>query len=141
VTGTIALVPNAVEKSRVEFEVKVSSLSVEGGPDMADLAQHLKSPDFFDVAKHPSAHFVSTAIKAKSEVAGANYTVTGNLEMHGITKSVTFPATITLDHDAVQVKTEFGINRKDFGIVYPGMKDDLIKDNVLIRVELTAPRR
>ena len=136
--GTISLVADAVEKSRVEFDVKMASLSIDGGPD--DLVNHLKSPDFFDVAKHPSARFVSTAIKAGSDVAGANYTITGNLELRGTSKSVTFPATISVGADAVQVKTEFGINRKDFGIVYPGMKDDLIKDNVLIRVDLTAPR-
>jgi polyisoprenoid-binding protein YceI len=136
--GTISLVADTVEKSRVEFNVKVASLSVDGGPD--SLVGHLKSPDFFDVAKYPSARFVSTAIRAGSDVAGANYTVTGNLEIRGTTKSVTFPATITMGPDTVQVKTEFGINRKDFGIVYPGMKDDLIKDNVLIRVDLLAPR-
>src|SRR5262249_18012830 len=97
--------------------------------------------DFFDVAKFPSARFVSTAIKPGSDVASMNYTVTGNLEIRGITKSVTFPASISVAADAVTVKTEFDINRKDFGIVYPGMKDDLIKDNVLIRVDLRAPRK
>ena len=138
--GTISLAPNAVEKSRVEFEVKVASLVIDQ-PDMSDLVEHLKTPDFFDVAKFPSARFVSTAIKAGSDVAGANYPVTGNLEIRGTTRSVTFPATIDVGADAVQVRSEFGINRKDFGIVYPGMKDDLIKDNVLIRVELKAPRK
>jgi polyisoprenoid-binding protein YceI len=136
--GTIALVPEAIEKSRVEFDIKVASLTIEGGPE--DLENHLRTPDFFDVAKFPSAKFVSTAIKAGSDVAGANYTVTGNLEIRGTSKSVTFPATINVGADAVQVKSEFGINRKDFGIVYPGMKDDLIKDNVLIHVDLNAPR-
>jgi polyisoprenoid-binding protein YceI len=136
--GTISLVADAVEKSRVEFDVKTASLAMPGEPE--DLVHHLKSPDFFDVAKFPSARFVSTAIKAGSDVAGANYTITGNLEMRGTSKSVTFPATVTVGADAVHVKSEFGINRKDFGIVYPGMKDDLIKDNVLIRVDLTAPR-
>jgi polyisoprenoid-binding protein YceI len=138
--GTILLVPGALEKSRVELDVKVASLSVEGGPEIVGLADHLRSADFFDVAKFPSARFVSTAIQAGSKVAGANYTVTGNLEIRGTSRSVTFPATITAAAEALQVKTEFGINRKDFGIVYPGMKDDLIKDHVLVRVDLKAPR-
>ena len=136
--GTIALADGVPEKSRVELEVKIASLSIEGGPE--DLVNHLKSPDFFDVAKHPAARFLSTAIKAGSDVAGMNYTVTGNLEIRGVSKSVTFPARITVAPDAVSVHSEFGINRKDFGIVYPGMKDDLIKDNVLIRIDLSAPR-
>ena len=137
--GTISLAPK-IESSRVEFEVKVASLTIDQ-PDMSDLVEHLKTPDFFDAARFPTAKFVSTAIKSGSSVAGANYTVTGNLEIRGTTKSVTFPATIDVAADAVRVKSEFGINRKDFGIVYPGMKDDLIKDNVLIRVELLAARR
>ena len=78
--GTIALVPQAIEKSRVELDVKVASLTVDGGPE--DLENHLKTPDFFDVAKFPSAKFVTTAIRAGSDVASANYTVTGNLCPH-----------------------------------------------------------
>lgn len=46
--------------------------------------------------------------------------MTGNLEFHGVTKSIRFPANISLAGDNVNVKSEFGINRKDFGIVYPG---------------------
>jgi polyisoprenoid-binding protein YceI len=79
---------------------------------------------------------VSTEIKRD----GAAYVVTGNLELHGVTKSVTFPATIDVTPSAVAVKAEFGVNRKDFGIVYPGAADDLIKDNVLLQISLTAPR-
>jgi polyisoprenoid-binding protein YceI len=48
---------------------------------------HLKSPDFFDVAKYPTMNFVSTGI---TKGAGANrYKVTGNLTLHGVTKPVT----------------------------------------------------
>jgi hypothetical protein len=40
----------------------------------------------------------------------------------------------------VQVEAEFAINRKDFGINYPGMADDLIKDDVLILLKLDAKK-
>jgi len=66
--------------------------------------------------------------------------VTGNLELHGVTKSITFPATITVQGDTVAVKAEFAINRKDFGIVYPGKPDDLIKDDVLLRLNISAKK-
>lgn len=136
--GAIALSDGRPEASRVEVEVKTASVSIEGGP--AKLENHLRSPDFFDVANHPTARFVSTAIQPGSDVAGATHTVTGNLTLRGTTRSVTFPATITVTPAEVGVKAEFGINRKDFGIVYPGMADDLIKDNVLLHIEITAPR-
>jgi polyisoprenoid-binding protein YceI len=135
--GTIALVDGAPEKSRVEVEVKTASLWVDG-PDK--LRAHLASPDFFAVATHPTARFVSTEIRPGASAAGATHTVTGNLELRGVTRGVTFPATVSVDAGAVTVKAEFGIDRKDFGIVYAGAADDLIKDNVLLTVEIAAPR-
>ena len=64
--------------------------------DTPDLTKHLKTADFFDVAKYPEATFVSTAIKPGGE-KGASHTVTDNLTLHGATKSITFPATIAAD--------------------------------------------
>jgi len=58
--------------------------------------------------------------------------------MHGVTKSVTFPARIELKDDGVQAEAEFAINRKDWGIVYPGMANDLIRDEVLMKLDIEA---
>jgi len=70
-----------------------------------------------------------------------NYTVTGDLEMRGIKKSVTFPATIAVTPTDVSVNSEFAINRKDFGIVYAGKADDLVRDDVVIHLDLKAARQ
>jgi len=78
------------EQSRVSITMKTESLTT----DTPDLTKHLKTADFFDVAKFPEASFVSTAIKAGGD-KGASHTVTGNLTLHGVTKTVTFPATIS----------------------------------------------
>ncbi len=134
-SGQISLVGNDPTKSSVKAEVAVASLST----DQEKLNGHLKSPDFFDVEHFPKAVFQSTKIESGGE-AGATHTVTGNLELHGVTKSIRFPATITVAPDGVSVKSEFGINRKDFGIVYPGKPDDLIKDEVLLRLNLLAKK-
>jgi len=133
--GTIQLVDGGPLKSTVRAEIAMDSLKVE--PDK--LAGHLKSKDFFEVEKYPKAVVTSTAIKAGGE-KGASHTVTGNLEMHGVTKSITFPATIAVAGDSVAVRAEFAINRKDFGVVYPGMPDDLIKDEFLIRLNIAAKK-
>ena len=129
--GSIALVDGDPSKSTVNAEIDMASLTVEP----AKLAGHLKSADFFDAQKFPKAKFVSTAIKPSTE-GGATHTVTGNLELHGQTKAITFPAKIKVEGDQVSVDAEFAINRKDFSIVYPGMPDDLIKDEVLIKLAL-----
>ena len=66
--------------------------------------------------------------------------MTGNLDLHGVTKQIEFPARIKVNAELVQVEAEFSINRKDFGINYPGMADDLIKNDVLILLELRAKK-
>ena len=53
-------------------------------------------------------------------------------------KSITFPADISVSDSAVTVKAEFAINRRDFNINYPGMPNDLIRDNVVIKLDINA---
>lgn len=134
-TGVIDLVEGKPEKSSVNVAIDLSSVEAKVGK----LTEHLKSPDFFDVAKYPQATFASTEIKSGGD-KGATHTVTGTLDLHGVKKTVTFPATITVAADAVTVNSEFAINRKDFGIVYAGKADDLIRDEVLLKLSVKAPR-
>jgi len=107
--------------------------------DEDQLTGHLKTPDFFDVAKFPKATFVSTKIEPNT-AAGATHTVTGNFELHGVKKSISFPANIQVAADNASVNAEFAINRKDFGLLYPGKADDLIRDGVVIKLSLKVPR-
>jgi len=134
--GTVDLVNNAVEQSRVTIDVDTASVVT----DEDQLTGHLKTADFFDVAKFPKAIFVSTKIEPNT-AAGATHNVTGNFDLHGVKKSITFPATIQIAPEAVSVNAEFAINRKDFGILYPGKADDLIRDGVVIKLTLKVPRK
>lgn len=99
------------------------------------LERHLKSPDFFDAAGYPVSTFTVTGIESGT---GQQQKVTGNLNLHGVTKSISFPADIRVGGDAVTVKAEFAINRRDFNINFPGMPNDLIRDNVVIKLDLQA---
>jgi polyisoprenoid-binding protein YceI len=99
----------------------------------------LKTADFFDVAKYPEANFVSTTIKPGGE-NGATHTVTGNLTLHGVTKAITFPATINVTPDVATVDSSFSINRKDFGINYAGAADNLIRDDVVLTLHVRATK-
>ena len=136
-SGAIDLAGNKPEDSKVSVEIDMNSIFT----DTEDLTKHLKTADFFDVEKYPKASFTSTKIVADTAKGANNYTVTGDLELHGTKKAVTFPATITVNDSAVSVKTEFAVNRKDFGIVYAGKTDDLIRDDVVIKLDLNAPRK
>jgi polyisoprenoid-binding protein YceI len=135
VTGSVTLASGKLEGGKITVEVDLGSVKT----DQDKLDGHLKSPDFFDVAKFPKATFTSTEIKAGGE-KGASHTVTGELDLHGEKKTITFPATVTVAADAVSGTAEFAINRKDFKIVYAGKADDLIRDDVLLKLTLKAPR-
>jgi polyisoprenoid-binding protein YceI len=131
-SGTIDYI-GETEKSVVNITIDTDSVKT----DADGLTTHLKSPDFFDVAKFPKATFVSTEIKPGGD-KGASHTVTGNLQLHGVTKSVTFPATISVEPGAMTVNSTFAINRKDFGINYAGGADNLIRDEVVMKLQVRA---
>ncbi|MCL2779362.1 MAG: YceI family protein [Polyangiaceae bacterium] len=133
--GTIHLVDNVPEKSSVNVEIDAASLTA----DATKLTEHLKSNEFFDVAKFTKITFTSTNVKAGGD-KGASHTVTGNLSLHGVTKALTFPATIAVSGDQISVNAEFALNRKDFGITYPGKPDDLIRDEALVKLAIVAKK-
>ncbi len=124
-----------VTTSRVNITIQTDSLTA----DDPKLTAHLKTPDFFDVAKYPQATFVSTAIKAGGD-KGASHTVTGNFTLHGVTKSISFPATIAATADTVNVDASFSINRKNFSINYAGPADNLVRDDVVIDLQIRAKK-
>lgn len=135
-SGSITLVGGKIEGGKITVEIDSSSVKT----DAAKLDGHLKSPDFFDVAKYPKATFTSTAIKAGGP-KGESHMVSGELDLHGVKKSISFPANVTVGADSVTGTAEFSINRKDFSIVYPGKPDDLIRDDVVLKLSLKAPRK
>ena len=135
VTGKINLVGDKAEDSSVTVEIDMKSTYT----DSDKLTEHLLTGDFFEVGKHPKSTFTSTKIvKAEGD---NSYTVTGDLTLRGEKKSITFPATIKISDDKVEVDADFAINRKDFGIVYTGKADDLIRDNVGIKFDLETNKK
>ncbi len=137
--GAIDLVNSRAAESRVTIDIETNSVLT----DEPDLTKHLQTPDFFDVAKYPKATFTSTRIVPilRTGTDGVWHDVTGNFDLHGIKKSITFPATIKVAPNSVSVNAEFAINRQDFGLVYPGKADDLIRDGVVIKLTVKVPRK
>lgn len=102
--------------------------------DNGKLTGHLKSADFFHVQQFPTATFVSTAVEKKT----TNFMVTGNLTLHGVTKQIAFPAQIQVSDQAIDLTSQFVLNRFDFEIKYPGKANDLIRKEVVMRLKLKA---
>ena len=103
--------------------------------DAEKLTTHLKGVDFFAVEQFPTATFTMTKV---TDNGSGTFELSGNFTLHGITKNITFPATASRDGNVAKVQAEFDINRQDFGISFPGKKDDLIRDEVIIRFDLEA---
>lgn len=113
-----------------EFEVNMNSLTTdpasvsEKDKKSTDLDGHLKSGDFFDVAKYPTAKFVITGVapydstKGKSLEAGATNMISGNLTLKDSTLNITFPATVAVAEGAVTATAKFVIDRTAWGIHY-----------------------
>lgn len=135
--------------SRGEFVIDMTSISCTDIKDAgynAKLVGHLKSDDFFSVSKYPEA---TLKIKSFSPIAGAktgnaNYTVKGDLTIKGITKEISFPATMNVSDRIITAKAEIKIDRTQFDVRYGSGKffdnlgDKMIYDEFTLSVDLTA---
>lgn len=129
-------------KSDVSFVVQADSIDT----DSAKRDEHLRGADFFDVAKYPTLEFQSKKVVTR----GKNLEVFGELKMHGVTKAISVsvePLGTTANPFGGTVtgfKTEFVVNRKDFGIVYNKTLDSgssMLGDEVTVRMLIEAGKK
>jgi len=101
-SGTLQMDEKVPARSTVEVDVEVKSIDTRN--DKRD--DHLRSPDFFDVAQFPQMHFKST----KVEKVGKSYRLHGQLTMHGVTK----PVVLAVETTGKSTKDPFGMTRMGF---------------------------
>ena len=134
-----------------EFTINMTSLDLLQRDEMfqTKLKGHLMSPDFFDIAKYPTSKFVITKVDAytadpahPSATTDANYTISGNLTLKGITKNITFPAHIAMDGAKLVAQANFNIQRGDWNIIYNNDKtsngDKFIQPDVNIELDIKS---
>jgi polyisoprenoid-binding protein YceI len=112
------LTEHTVDSSLSTIEASVPIATVSTGDPQRD--GHLKSADFFDAEKYPEMSFKSTSVQKKGD---EEYAVTGDLTIHGVTKSVTFavegpsaPGKDPWGNTRIGISATAKINRKDFGL-------------------------
>ena len=97
------------------------------------LTNHLKSPDFFDVRQFPKATFKTTKIEPTPIASAPTYKVTGDLTIRGVTKSITFPATVKVSDAGVVLESKFKLKRSDFGMNFgPDRVVDEVSMSVIV---------
>lgn len=134
------------------FVIDMTSMVAEDfkeSPKYNDLMGHLASPDFFDVANFPTATFTITNVEAAANnEKGTTHKVSGNLDMRGNTKNITFDANVLVDENTVTLSApEFGIDRKEWNVMFSSTgatnfaslaKDQLIDDTILLWMEVSG---
>ncbi|MCA9605591.1 MAG: YceI family protein [Myxococcales bacterium] len=135
-SGHIAL-GTPVESTSARIDIQMGTIEA----DVPRLTNHLRTDDFFDVEQFPTARFETVAFAAAPEGSGdATHLVTGRLTVRDTTQTITFPVTLDVSNTEVRARAEFAIDRQRWGISYPGMEDDLIRDQVVVRFDVHAPR-
>jgi len=137
-SGSALIDPTDLTRSRVEVTINAASLNTRE-PQRDD---HLRSPDFFDVANFPRITFRSSRIES---LGPEHYKVTGDLTIHGATKEVA----LDVEGPTPTVKDPWGniragvsgsakVNRKDFGLVWNALTETggvVVGDEVKISIE------
>jgi polyisoprenoid-binding protein YceI len=142
--GVVTLDDQDITKMTVEVTIDAASVNTAH----AKRDEHLRSPDFFDVAQYPTITFVSKkAIKADKN----RLKVIGNLTIHGMTKEIT----VDVEGPTPEVKDPWGnfrrgatatanINRRDFGLTWNKVLDSgglVVGEEVNIYVEVELVRK
>jgi len=138
VTGTVTLNDKDLAQSSVDASIDTTTVDTSNAMRDADL----KSANFFDVAKYPTMHFVSTKLVNNQ----GQWQLDGNLTLHGVTK----PVVLNLDAPGKEQLDPWGktrrgftatttLNRRDFGLIWSGTLksgDAVVADTISITLEI-----
>jgi polyisoprenoid-binding protein YceI len=137
--GVVEIDDKDITKSTVQVTIDTNSINT----NVQKRDEHLRSADFFDVAKYPTMTFVS---KKVAKTGTDKLKVTGDLTLHGVTKEVV----LDVEGPTVESKDPWGnirkgatattkINRKDFGLLWNAALETggvLVGDDVNIILEI-----
>jgi len=127
--GQITGAESQPQNAKISIAIDMDSVYTE----IPLLTKHLKADDFFDVVNYPKATFVSTSISTSSNVA-PGYVVTGNLTLHGITKSITFPARLEIDSAQFRLDATIIVRQSDFKMASARTTTNEVPVNVTVRI-------
>lgn len=115
--GSIETENEDFSAAKIKFNANTASIST--GSEQRD--GHLRSPDFFDSEQFPELVFESTALHKKNT---SEYTLDGNLTMHGISKPVVLDVELTgrgkdpWGNEKAGFTISGKLNRKDWGLLW-----------------------
>jgi polyisoprenoid-binding protein YceI len=132
--ANIVFLPKNLAKSKAEFDIDLSSIDLASDESETEI----KSPQWFNTAQFPVAHFASTSIK---NLGGDKYEIAGKLTLKGVTKDVIVPIALKKDATGNSVaEGSFPVKRTDYK-VGEGMWSDteLVDNDVVVRIRMVLP--
>ncbi|WP_313101300.1 YceI family protein [Epilithonimonas sp.] len=140
-SGEVTVKDNKLESG--QFVIDMNSIANEDLKETdgnAKLIGHLKSADFFDVEKFPTASYEITKISEAPAGSDYNTVLDGNLTLKGITKPATFNANVKIKDGELSIATEpKDINRDEFGIKFQmPAAEGLIKNEINVQLKVKA---
>ncbi|MGZ5244669.1 MAG: YceI family protein [Bacteroidia bacterium] len=140
---------NKVTSGTFVMDMKsIKNLDLKGSDEkQAKLVGHLKSADFFDVAKYPTSKFEITSVK-DSVIGDNNVWLEGNLTIKEKTQNIGFPAVITVNENKATAKARVIIDRSKFDVQYGSENffkdlagDKVISNDITLDIDLVANRQ
>ncbi|MDX1957114.1 MAG: YceI family protein [Leptospiraceae bacterium] len=134
-SGEILVNNDKVVGGNFTLDMKTIEVTDLKGKDKKKLEGHLMTTDFFEVEKFPTGTFTISKVE---EVKDGEATITGELVLKEIKKTISFPAKITYNAEKkpVAAAANFNINRKLWNINYEGQADNLISNDVNLDLNL-----
>src|SRR6185436_14044249 len=118
-SGVAELALDAIDPASLEMTIRADSLEETGAVFTAEQKQIIKKELrelVLETAKYPEITFKSTDVKGELKNGQFEVKIGGNMTLHGVTKRVVIPATVTVSGDTLRARGEFKINRKDFNV-------------------------
>lgn len=143
-TGSVTVINNRLEYGTVVADLNsMENIDLKGDSSMREkLEKHLKSADFFDIQKFPTATFEITQVTDTAD-GDFNAILKGNLTIKGITKPISIRANVTVNEDMVTIASEpTDFDREDFGLSFElPLENGLLNREMTLQVLIKAKRK
>jgi polyisoprenoid-binding protein YceI len=135
--GTLSLCGTAVCRGSFTLDMRsiaVTDIPVDDPIPRNRLTSHLNSRDFFWTERYPTATFMLQQVIQR----GSMYRVTGELTLRGVTRPLSFDATMTESAGERRVTSSLTIDRQDWGIEYrfDPIRNEIVDDEIALVLEL-----
>ncbi|HEY2846327.1 MAG TPA: YceI family protein [Pyrinomonadaceae bacterium] len=143
--GEASLTLDALNPASLSMTIQANSLEETGAkftaPQKATIKKELNEI-VLESAKYPTITFRSTGVTGGVKNGGFDIKIAGDITLHGVTKHITIPATVTVNGDTLNAKGKFELKRSDFGVKATTAFHGLVrvKDGLTFTFDINARR-